>query len=184
VAAPRPPPAVPAHGAGDTDGVGRAEDALRLSPEERFAEKSAISTLLRVCFVFIGALPWCITLARAWFDLGVVGVILDSTFAPMCHRLPERSLTLAGALMPLCSRCAGIFAGLAVGAILARPRLRMHTWRVVLSIAAALMLADVITQDLALRPLWHETRIATGFVLGYGMIVAFVTHVGPRRPDG
>ncbi|EYF02205.1 DUF2085 domain-containing protein [Chondromyces apiculatus] len=165
------PPALPADG------------APHLTPEEAHAARSATSALLRACFLFIGVLPWGIALARAWLDLGVVGTLLDSTFAPMCHRLPERSLTLAGTLMPLCSRCAGIFAGFAVGAILARPHLRMSTWRVLLSIAAALMVADVITQDLGLRPLWHQSRLATGFLLGYGMVVAFVTHVGPGRPD-
>ena len=136
---------------------------------------------VRALFLFIGALPWWIPLARSRFELGVVGDALDLAFAPMCHRLPERSLLLGGALMPVCSRCAGVFAGLAVGAVIARPRLPMPAWRALLMAAVALMVADVITQDLGLRPLWHPARIATGFLLGYGMVVAFVTQLAPTK---
>ena len=34
----------------------------------------------------------------------------------MCHRMPERTIELAGVAMPVCSRCGGLFTGLALGA--------------------------------------------------------------------
>lgn len=147
----------------------------------RVPSYKAIPRLVRAVFLFIGALPWWIPVARARLDLGVLGDALDGVFVSMCHRLPERSLVVGGALMPVCSRCAGIFAGLAAGALIARPRLAMPVWRVILGIAAALMAADVITQDLGLHPVWHPARLATGFLLGYGMVVAFVTQLGAER---
>jgi hypothetical protein len=37
----------------------------------------------------------------------------------ICHQRPERSFHLLGAQMPVCARCAGIYAGAAVAAIVA-----------------------------------------------------------------
>jgi hypothetical protein len=31
------------------------------------------------------------------------------------------------------------------------------------------MLLDVATQDLGLHPVWHATRLATGFLFGYAV---------------
>jgi hypothetical protein len=55
-----------------------------------------------------------------------------------------------------------------------------------LIITAAIMVAEVITQDLGLHPVFHPTRIATGVLLGYAMAAAFTTSVLLRpgaRPD-
>ncbi|WP_129353721.1 DUF2085 domain-containing protein [Sorangium cellulosum] len=107
--------------------------------------------------------------------------MLDRFFAPMCHRMPERTLALEGVLMPVCSRCAGIFAGVAAGAALAWPRLPMTAWRPLLVAISALMVLDVVTQDLGLHPVWHPTRLATGLAFGYALTTAFVTQLA-RRP--
>jgi uncharacterized membrane protein len=141
----------------------------------------ALPRLARGVFLFVGALPWWIPVARARLNLGDLGRLLDATFVSMCHRLPERSLALGGVVMPVCSRCAGIFAGLAIGAVIARPRLSMATWRRVILAVAAVMVLDVVTQDLGLRPLWHPARLGTGVVLGYCMVVSFITHLAPDR---
>jgi uncharacterized membrane protein len=141
----------------------------------------ALPRLARGVFLFVGALPWWIPLARAHLDMGALGRALDAVFVPMCHRLPERSLALGGVMMPLCSRCAGIFAGLAIGAVIARPRLPIAVWRRALVAVAAVMVLDVVTQDLGLRPPWHPARIGTGLALGYCMVVAFLTHLAPVR---
>ncbi len=90
----------------------------------------------------------------------------------MCHRLPERTIALAGVPMPLCSRCAGVFLGVAIGAIAARPRLSARAWRLLITAAGAAMVLDVVTQDLDLHPVWHVTRLATGFAFGYAIAAA------------
>src|SRR5207253_1948068 len=69
----------------------------------------------RAIFVVVGILPWAPALsprASALFWL---------VFHGLCHQLPERTLVLAGTPMVVCSRCAGVFAGLAVGALLPLP---------------------------------------------------------------
>ena len=131
-----------------------------------------VPRVTRAGFIFVGVLPWILPLARALLPLGRAGELLDLFFLPMCHRLPERTLTLAGVVMPLCSRCAGIFAGLALGALILRPRVEIARWRILVAVAGALMLLDVVTQDLGVHPIWHGTRIASGLLFGYAIAAA------------
>jgi uncharacterized membrane protein len=139
-----------------------------------------LPVVARVLLVVIGVLPWIMPIAESAVSLGAVGVLLDRIFWPMCHRFPARTLTLAGELMPLCSRCAGIFAGIAIGALIARPRLRLSAWGWIFIAASVAMVIDVITQDLGVHPVSHPARIATGAALGYAMAAAFVTGVLDR----
>ena len=133
---------------------------------------AGLPRVARAGFIVAGVLPWVLPLARARLPLGRGGELLDLLFLPMCHRLPERTLTLAGVAMPLCSRCAGIFAGLALGALLMRPRVEIARWRILVGAAGALMLLDVVTQDLGLHPIWHATRLASGLLFGYAIAAA------------
>jgi uncharacterized membrane protein len=128
----------------------------------------------RALFVGVGVFPWMLPFLRAWLPLGAVGAGLDAAFVTMCHRMPERTMTLAGVAMPLCSRCAGIFAGVAVGAIVAAPRLSARAWRWAVTATAALMALDVATQDLGVHPVWHATRLASGALFGYAIAAACI----------
>ncbi len=128
----------------------------------------------RAAFVAIGSFPWVVPLLRAWLPLGVVGQALDAAFLSMCHRMPERTLALAGVPMPLCSRCAGIFAGVALGALVVWPQLPARAWRWAITAAAGGMVLDVVTQDLGLHPVWHATRLASGLAFGYALAAACV----------
>ncbi|AKT36309.1 DUF2085 domain-containing protein [Chondromyces crocatus] len=162
--------------------VGLRDDCIpRSEAAARREAQAVVLATMRMGLVLIGVLPWGLPVARAYFELGVVGDALDRMFAPMCHRLPERTLVVTSVLMPVCSRCAGIFSGLVVGAMIARPLLSMRTWRVLLCIASAAMVGDVVIQELGIRPLSHSARLATGFSVGYCMAVAFVTHVSGER---
>ncbi|MDI1478525.1 DUF2085 domain-containing protein [Polyangium sp. y55x31] len=132
-------------------------------------------TAARVVFVVVGLSPWLLTLARAWRLLGEDAGPLDSVFSAICHRLPERTLRLAGVVMPLCSRCAGIFAGLAAAALVgwpadARPRAR-RGW---LLSAGLCMVVDVIARAAGPYPGGHATRLATGFAFGYALAVGLL----------
>ena len=158
------------------------ESAAGAEPDRPYRYLPAVA---RVLMVVVGILPWILPFARSSLPQSV-GDAIDRLFWPMCHRFPARTLELAGWLMPLCSRCAGIFGGIALGAIVAWPRLSLRTWRPVLIVTAAIMVAEVITQDLGLHPVFHPTRIATGVLLGYAMAAAFTTSVLLRpaaRPE-
>ena len=133
-----------------------------------------LPAVARAGFVSVGSFPWILPLFRAWLPLGVVGEGLDASFITMCHRMPERTLALAGVPMPLCSRCSGIFAGGAVGALAVWPQLSARAWRWAITAAAGGMVLDVATQDLGLHPVWHATRLASGFAFGYAAAAACV----------
>ena len=95
-------------------------------PETYDKNTRQLLVFVRVAFVFVGTMPFWLPLARAWLPLGPVGQLLDGLFILVCHRLPERTLQLAGVAMPVCSRCGGIFAGLALGIVVAWPRLSLR----------------------------------------------------------
>lgn len=133
--------------------------------------RAKVIAWLRGTLVFVGLLPWALPFARARLPLGELGTALDMIFFTMCHRRAARTLVLEGVAMPLCSRCAGVFLGVAVAAAIGRPLLGLRVWRWVFGVACALMVADVVTQDLGLHPVWHPTRIVTGVLVGYLMVV-------------
>lgn len=138
--------------------------------------RSILYRAAQITLIIVGALPWIAPLVTPrWTLPGSVLSALDAGFELVCHRIPERAMFLAGTLMPICSRCAGIFAGLAIGAVIARPRLTLKRTFLWIGITSALMLADVVTQDLGIHPVWHSTRIATGIAVGYVLSVGLLS---------
>jgi len=161
----------------------------RVAPPSQptFERSDALAGPLRVVLASAGAAPWIVPLARAWIPLGRLGSLLDAAFVLLCHRIPERTLVLAGVPMPVCSRCAGIFAGVLLGALVARPHFSLGWWRMLLAMASASMLADVVLQDTGVHPVWHPMRLATGLAFGYAaaltMLAALESAPAPsRRP--
>jgi len=92
----------------------------------------------------------------------------NGVFAPFCHQLPERSITVAGATMPVCSRCFGIYLGMFLGALI-YPRISSGKtpkgW--VIFAAAAPLVIDGLTQLTGLRTSSNGLRMATGLLFGY-----------------
>lgn len=101
----------------------------------------------------------------SWTGPSALHAALAWPFAMFCHREPARVLMLGGATMPLCSRCAGVWIGLCVGAVAAWPRIPIGALRWIVATAAAAMVAHVIAQDLGAVPLSHAWRMATGLFL-------------------
>jgi uncharacterized membrane protein len=128
-------------------------------------------------------MPWWLTLLKAAVPLGRIGTVLELPFMFICHRMPSRTIFIAGQAMPLCSRCSGIFTGLAVGALLCRPRLTVPQARIGLLGAGLLMLTDVVTQDLGVHPVWHTTRLLTGLILGWIASAALMSAIKNEIPQ-
>jgi hypothetical protein len=103
----------------------------------------------------------------------------------ICHQRPERSFELAGAQLPVCARCLGLYAGAACGAVLASgvalrrgsPAIageQMRRWRtVVLRRGRTLVALSVIPALLSLVVEWtgigqpgNAVRAFTGVVAG------------------
>jgi uncharacterized membrane protein len=140
----------------------------------------------RVLLVVVGVSPWLLPFARRYLPAEPVWRLLDWCFDGVCHRMLSRTLTLASLPMPLCSRCAGIFAGLALGALVPWPRLELRRARWALGASGVLMVLDVLAQDLGLHPFWHWTRLLTGVLLGHfgaRLLVAAIERGRADKPD-
>jgi uncharacterized membrane protein len=89
-------------------------------------------------------------------------------FRTLCHGKPERCLELFHVPMPICARCAAIYAGLIAGLAFFRliPRLREKTMRLVAFAALAPLALDGLTQLTGLRESTNPLRIATGVIVG------------------
>jgi len=89
-------------------------------------------------------------------------------FRMLCHGIPSRCLELFGVKMPLCARCAGIYAGLLAGIVLfwAIPLLRERVMRSVAFVAAMPLAIDGLTQLTGLRESTNPLRMATGLIAG------------------
>ena len=103
---------------------------------------------------------------------------LDLPFHFLCHRLPERTIFIAGVPMPMCSRCAGIWIGLSLSTAAAFPPVSIRALRIIFPIALTLMAIEVVTQDLGWHPVFHPTRVLTGLLVSVpfgGALGALVT---------
>ena len=93
------------------------------------------------------AVAWAVLILLApWLASGGHGAVLVSAAAYwlgalVCHQRPERSFHLAGAQLPVCARCTGLYVSGALGVIVAwwrgrpAPSARASSWRVPLVLA-------------------------------------------------
>jgi len=130
--------------------------------------------------------PWIAWAVISTLGLAIVGLILGAPFALahghpeiaapiyqafsfVCHQIPERSFHLSGNKFGVCSRCTGLYGGLAVAALvypLARSVKRTDTPSRLWLILAALPLG--IDFGLSYFSIWqnnHLSRFATGALL-------------------
>jgi uncharacterized membrane protein len=132
------------------------------------ARAARLEIVARVALVIVGLSPFLVPFVRGLASPGAQRA-LDAIFALVCHRNPARTLALGGALMPICSRCAGIFLGFVTGGLAPWPRLSVRACLGWGFVASVIMLVDVITQDLGLHRVFHPVRIATGVAWGHVM---------------
>lgn len=144
------------------------------------AAPTVASVLLRVALLVVGVSPFVPLLSERWPGLRPLAELLSSWFELQCHRDEGRLLGWGTHGWPVCARCWGIYVGLGLGALIARPRwLGRHLFLVLLP-AALLMLMDVLTESVGLRPPWTELRVLTGVLLGYPAAVGGVTALRTR----
>jgi uncharacterized membrane protein len=117
---------------------------------------------LAALLVAAGLFPWLIALRPDWSRA------VFSIFRTLCHQRPERTLTILGAPMVVCSRCAGLYLGVAVGVALPLPKRLLPYGRALVIAAVAIAALEVLAQDLGLHAApFHPTRLATGLLLGW-----------------
>lgn len=125
-----------------------------------------LAPLLRVAGALLAVLPFLPPL------LALAGKVslaerMDGWFTGFCHRLPERSLSIGGELMPLCSRCLGISFGAGLGLLIGWPYRGLRVLRISVSLAAAFLFLELTTQDLGWHAVFHPSRLLSGFLVAY-----------------
>lgn len=128
----------------------------------------------RIALLLAGVAPLLPGMLRGLPLLHHVADALDGWFAFQCHREAARSLAPFGHVLAVCSRCAGIYLGLGLGALVLRPRLGAWPLRIWVGAAALVMVLDVATEALGMRPEWAALRLLTGVALAYPVAVAVV----------
>jgi uncharacterized membrane protein len=121
--------------------------------------------LLRAALGFVGGLPWLSALGDRVLPTPLTRAI-ELAFSALCHHVPERTLVIHAQAMCVCSRCAGLYAGIALAALGFWSRRGARRLRFLLGAGMVLMVADVVTQDLGLHAPWHVARLATGALVG------------------
>jgi uncharacterized membrane protein len=101
---------------------------------------------------------------------GAVDVVgLRPAFRYVCHQNPERSLRVAGQLMPVCARCTGLHLGLILAclAVLILGRAPRAAWRwLALGLGALVMTTTVLVESRLGIPVGPMARLASGLALG------------------
>ena len=129
---------------------------------------------------FLPALPAALTYAAASF---------------ICHQLPDRSFHSGTVQLPVCARCLGIYAGFAIGGLVAvgrRWRMGPQRARMVAAAGAVPTLVTVAAEWVGVWATSNGMRFVAGLPLGAA--IAFVVigvlatlhydECAPRRPIG
>lgn len=136
----------------------------RVEPMHPAVRLAALGALLFVLATFAAPL-----LAST---LPGAGRAVHAAFAPLCHQLAERSVAVAGATQSVCARCAGLYAGGALGLLLAPlllgARRRLHVRVLLLACAPTAIDALLPWVGLPQLPLWPRLVISVpaGFAAG------------------
>ena len=134
----------------------------------------ALGRAVRAALLVVGLSPWLPPFASRVVGLDWVARLFEAWFEFQCHREAARSLVIFSHVLPVCIRCFGIYTGLGLGALVLRPKLEVWPLRIWVAVAAGLMIVDVVTENLGLRPEWGLVRLGTGLLLAYPVGSALV----------
>jgi len=151
--------------------------------------------------VTIGAIVWTFLLVATPYATshgqfaGVGTVMAAATYATgglVCHQRPERSFGLWGTRMPVCARCAGLYATAPLGALLGmlpvgrRRATSLGRLRLVLLVTAVPTVATVCGEILGLVSPTNMVRAILAAPLGFAITwtVCRALSTERRRDDG
>ena len=114
----------------------------------------------------------------------VVAAVVHAAAAHVCHQRPERSFHLAGARLPVCARCTGLYVSAAAGALaawFAFVRVPRAT-RTLLAVAAAPTAATWIAEWAVAVSMSNTVRALASWPLGAVVGWLFVGMLRADRP--
>jgi uncharacterized membrane protein len=142
-----------------------------VASESRFFSSSLN---LRYAVFLIAVSFWCaLILFAPWlasnehvFSSGLIYLF----FSKICHQIPERSFFIFGKQLAVCSRCAGLYLGFLVGAILYPTLFKYNRdWipsRKLFILPLILISIDILIRVLHLAENTFASRFSTGIILG------------------
>jgi uncharacterized membrane protein len=133
--------------------------------------------IARVLLLLAGLAPFLPGLLHGIPGLRVLGGWVDAWLELQCGRDPDRMLAVGAA----CARCLGIYGGLGLGGLVARPRLPAGRLLGFALGGLGLLALDVGSETLLGRPAWAPLRVATGLAFGYPVGVLVAVAFGGRR---
>ena len=154
--------------------TGDPSSPVRGATPEQVGARAKLAPLVRALLILAGVSPWLPSLLSELPVVGHLGTLVEAWFGFQCHRDPARALTIGGLALPVCARCFGIYTGLGLGALVLYPHLAPKFVRVWLFGAIVIMLLDVATELLDMRPPSAALRLGTGLILAWPIGVALV----------
>jgi uncharacterized membrane protein len=154
------------------------------------ARRSALAFVAAASTAWLAALlaaPWALT--RPGGSAGTRGTAIAIYLAgrQVCHQRPERSFHLAGAPMPVCARCTGLYAGLPVGFVagfLSRrlrstARNRPRSWVLAAAVPTLASVGLELVSSLTSAP----SRALTAATLGVALAVLVTAAFAAREAE-
>jgi len=140
-------------------------------PRGRFV--LVLRVLIAAGAVMVLLLPWLRHLTDAsLFDA------VEALLGMQCHRLAGRVIQVGSTQMAVCSRCAGIYAGIGIGVGLGRPRWLAKTTAWVVAVAGVSMLVEIGLEAFGVVPVAHAIRWMTGMALSWPVAALAIRWVG------
>ena len=141
-----------------------------------------------VVLLALAACVWVGLLVAAPFLPAPAAALLYALGSYICHQRPERSFHLAGAQLPVCARCFGVYIGAAMGAIAATRLRPVRFPRVLIAPSLAPALISLVAEW---GGAWLPSNIArslTGLLAGAivaGVVLATLHYeqCAQRRPN-
>jgi uncharacterized membrane protein len=129
-----------------------------------------------------GAVVWVTLLiatpvALSRGELSALTLAVYQAGSLICHQRPERSFHLAGAQLPVCARCFGLYLSGAVGLVAASRHRRAfsgHAARTLLVLAALPIASTVALEWVGVLATTNVQRMATSLPLGLAAGVVIV----------
>lgn len=136
---------------------------------------------MRSILIVAAVLPLIVPLLESTDGTREIGEVLRRVYGLQCHQRVGRSFAILGNFLPVCARCYGIYLGLGLAGMFGRPRLRPNAHKAWILIGSVLLLVDVASEWVGLRPENAWIRTSTGALLAYGIALAMLEAVRPRR---
>ncbi len=162
---------------------------------------SGVIAAMAPLVVFL-ALAWLAVLVAAPYLPAAPAAVTYLLGAQICHQIAERSFHLAGAQLPVCARCTGIYAGFAAGVVWAsvsrrvagsdptfpqRGQTPVEKWgqtpaRARVAIAALPTIVTLLAEWAGLWQTSNVTRAIAGAPLGGAVGLVVLAAAGASQP--